>query len=268
MKTFRLIKLAVMAIMVSVNLSSCSKDDDPTKNDDGIVIGEKKLVQVTELNLASEENSSKTFDFSYDSEGRLISITRTYSYDDSDIRTANYIWGNNIIVERTEDDNTSFNLENNLVKKIQESDDDIVSFSYNSSNQLISKQIDHEYGSTWTNKYVWDKDRFVSYKYDTQYETQYTYSGKTCKGYNPLIFPNDFSEGYDLFIAHPELNGMRSQQLPDKETNNYSDGETHVVDYLYTFDKEGYLETCTMNITNQYNSNVSTWKIIYTFKWE
>lgn len=265
MKTFRLIGLAVMAIMVSVNLSSCSKDDDPTKNDDGIVIGEKKLVQVTELNLASEENSSMTFDFSYDSEGRLISITRTYSYDDSDIRTANYIWGNNTIFEQTEDDNTTFNLENNLVKTIQESDDDdIISFLYNSSNQLIAEYGTNNIIGNWKRNYIWDNNKLLSYD---DYE-KYTYSGKTCKGYFPLIFPDDFSEGYDLFIAHPELNGMRSQQLPDKETTNYSDGSTHVVDYLYTFDKEGYLETCTMNITNQYNSNVSTWKIIYTFKWE
>lgn len=257
MKTFRLIVLAVMAIMVSVNLSSCSKDNEDIDGN----INSKKLVQVIESNLHSEENSSKTFDFSYDSKDRLISISKIYS--SSDIRTINYIWKNNIITEQTEDGNTTYNLENNLVRTIKESDD-IVSFSYNSSNQLIAEQITYEYGNTWTNEYVWDKDKLVSYNNDEQY----IYSGRTCKGYNPLIFPNDFSEGYDLFLAHPELNGMRTQQLQDKVTTNYSDGSTLVVDYSYTFDKDGYLETCTMNITNKYGSNVSTWKIIYTFTWE
>ena len=114
MKTFRLIGLVLFTIIMSVKLSSCSKDNEDLNTN----IKEKKLVQAKQLSLNSEENSSTTFDFCYDSKDRLISVTHTYS--SSDIRITNYMWGNNIIVEQTEDSNMIFNLENNLVKTIQQ----------------------------------------------------------------------------------------------------------------------------------------------------
>lgn len=36
MKTFRFIGMALLAVVMSVNLTSCSDDDEPSKNDDGI----------------------------------------------------------------------------------------------------------------------------------------------------------------------------------------------------------------------------------------
>lgn len=264
MKTFRLIGMALLAILISVNFEACSSEEleEPEKNEDGVVVGDKKLVQVKEY---TDDNDSKTFDFSYDSKDRLISLIRTYSYSSSDIRKQNYIWGNNTIFEQTEDDNTTFNLENNLVKTIQESDDDdIISFLYNSSNQLIAEYGTNNIIGNWKRNYIWDNNKLLSYD---DYK-KYTYSGKTCKGYFPLIFPDDFSEGYDLFLAHPELNGMRTQQLPDKVTTNY-DHVTYIENYSYTFYKEGYLETCTVDITEQYlTGETFNSKIIYTFKWE
>ena len=72
-----------------------------------------------------------------------------------------------------------------------------------------------------------------------------------------------------LLEAHPELAGMRCNQLPDKvySKDEYNE-ETE--QYTYTFDKDGYVESCT---------EVSTYKrldidetrtetTIYTFTWE
>ena len=47
MKTFRLIGIAIMAILISVNFASCSSDDDeePIKNDDGVITNQKQLIR-------------------------------------------------------------------------------------------------------------------------------------------------------------------------------------------------------------------------------
>lgn len=46
MKTFRLIGMALLAVCVT--FASCSSDDDdePSKNDDGIITNQKQLMQI------------------------------------------------------------------------------------------------------------------------------------------------------------------------------------------------------------------------------
>lgn len=46
MKTFRFIGMALLAVVMSVNLTSCSDDDEPSKNDDGIITNQKQLMQI------------------------------------------------------------------------------------------------------------------------------------------------------------------------------------------------------------------------------
>ena len=49
MQTFRLIGMALLAIVMCVNFTSCSDDEEePTKNDDGIISNQKQLMQTTE----------------------------------------------------------------------------------------------------------------------------------------------------------------------------------------------------------------------------
>lgn len=48
MKTFRLIGMALLAVVMCVNFASCSDDDDPIKNDDGIITNQKKLMEIKE----------------------------------------------------------------------------------------------------------------------------------------------------------------------------------------------------------------------------
>ena len=63
-------------------------------------------------------------------------------------------------------------------------------------------------------------------------------------------------EYYDLFVAHPELAGVRTSQLPDKKI--YDDGD--IVEYSYAFDKDGYLES--------YTDKYGDWIGVCKFKWE
>ena len=79
MKTFRLIGMALLAVVMCVNFTSCSDDDEPSKNDDGVITNQKLLV---ELRVTDEDGVSIT-EYSYDSNGKLVSATNTEQYDGS-----------------------------------------------------------------------------------------------------------------------------------------------------------------------------------------
>lgn len=254
MKTFRLIGMALLAVVMCLNFTSCSDDDEePERNDDGIVTNQKRLVRIS-------SDAGDIAEFIYDSKGRVSTIF------DNDY-TFNYTWGDGVITEtpkngRDEDFTTySLNKNSNLIRSSLQQRS-LTTYTYNSSNQLI--EIKDEYSITHT--YIWEEDRIVKIieternNDDTIYE--YIYSGKKCKGYLPLyeIFISN-GVGPHITYTHPELIGLRCTQLPDQMTyrhGNYSYTEK----YTYTFDKDGYLESCTT--TDEDNSH----SYVDTFTWE
>lgn len=68
---------------------------------------------------------------------------------------------------------------------------------------------------------------------------------------------------------HPELIGLRCSQLPDQIYNKDDDYED-IEELTYTFDKDGYVESCTVVGTykNLSNNTTDTEATIYTFTWE
>ena len=186
MKTFRLIGIAIMAILISVNFASCSSDDDeePIKNDDGVITNQKQLMQIKMV-----DSGTITWDFTYDSKGRLISINHAEKYDDGETYRdiTNFTWNNNTIVAEDDDVTTTYSLNDNLVRTIRQTRDNSWerkrTFAYNSSNQVVNIQTtDGSY--TDTDSYTWDNDRIVKLThtekgnhYNDEYIYEYTYSG-------------------------------------------------------------------------------------------
>jgi len=117
MKTFRLIGMALLAVCVS--FASCSDDDEPSKNDDGVITNQKQLMQIKMV-----DSETITWDFTYDSKGRLISINHAEKYNGRTERDiTNYIWGNNTIIAEDDNSTRTYTLDNNLVKSINDTDD-------------------------------------------------------------------------------------------------------------------------------------------------
>lgn len=73
MKTFRVISMALFAIIMCLNFTCCSKDDTLTDNE--IITKSKKLIGMKE----TEGDNTYIWEFSYDSEGKLSSVI--YSFD-------------------------------------------------------------------------------------------------------------------------------------------------------------------------------------------
>lgn len=258
MKTFRLIGMALLAVVMCLNFTSCSDDDneEPERNDDGIVTNQKRLVRIY-----SNGSGEYINDFIYDSKGRLSTM---FYYNN----TYNYTWGDGTITEIEEYNNGrdqktttfSINRNNNLIRSLHEQNHN-ATFSYNSSNQLI--ELKDVYSTRCT--FTWEKDRIVkvveNYKDNHDITIEYTYSGKSCKGYFPLhdIFIRDgVSGGIGIIYAHPELIGLRCTQLPDQRICRSGNHES-TDKYTYTFDKDGYIESFTID---------DRYSVVYTFTWE
>lgn len=247
MKTFRLIGMALLAVMMCVNFVSCGDDDEePIKNEDGIVTNEKKLVQITR----NEYGGTDTWDFFYDSKGRLSKVI----YNGTNIDE--YIWGDNTIIVPNSHTGT---LSNNLMRNIVfHKNKYVTKYEYNSSKQLTKVQSDDmgEYTITWENGKIVKIDN-----------CEFIYSGKTCKGYNPLFIRECGIHEEDLFYAHPELAGCRCTQLPDKTIIN-REGTTgyKTIEYTYKFDNDGYLLSC-HEMESGYTKGWSG-QCTYFFKWE
>lgn len=280
MKTFRFIGMALFAVLMCVNFTSCSGgDDDPTEEPEegGVVVNGKNLVKI--VGKSANGSYSETYTFSYDNKGRLVAAkVMEVEENDSSTDTFDFIWGDDVI-KVTEKSTYSYSnstytesyiltLKNGLVQYEDYGDDDggIGTYTYNSSNRFI-KFSDGEY---WTETAIWDGDKLVATS-DGDDDGKLTY-GKTCsKGYFPFIATIiEAGECKALFMAHPEIVGMRTTQLPASitwtHTDDYSgktDSETSTMEY--EFDKEGYISKI---IGKETDSDGSTDTYIYTLTWQ
>ena len=108
MKTFRLIGMALLAVVMCENFTSCSDDEEkPTKNDDGVITNQKRLMEIKKTNA---EGSLEIYTFSYDSKGRLTSVTDSWNGKEY---TTRFTWGNNTIMGDGDSGESTYFLNNN-----------------------------------------------------------------------------------------------------------------------------------------------------------
>ena len=250
--------MALAAILLCVNFTSCSKDDDPTEEPEegGIVVSGKKLAQIVGTETSEDGSYSETYAyvFNYDSQGRLVQAVYSedyYGYKDT--RSYQFVWGDDAIKVNCVDGSGS-SLTYNLNDKLVRNSDNGDTFSYNSSNKFAKGIYEYDYVVTT----IWDGDKLVSISRDEENVTL-KYGNSCQKGYFPLIATmiQDNPEFCLLFMAHPEIAGLRTSQLPTSVTitDDYS-GETETSTITYEFDKEGYI------------SKIKTSSSTYTLTWK
>lgn len=265
MKTFRLIGMALLA--VCANFMACSSDDDEiTKDDDGVITNQKKLVEMK----MTTNSETVTSELSYDTKGRLVSITHTEKYgSNTDRDITNITWGENTVTESENGESLTYSLTDGLIRTGSDTDGKDYSFVYNSSKQLTTYQYGRK-NDLNTRTLTWDNGKITKIVYSDNHDddeiSEITYGNQTCKGYFPLMVLM-VEDDFKLMIAHPELVGMRYTQLPSQITDK-SDNREYKEEYTYKLDKDGYVESCTIKETSIKNGNTKTYTTNYTFKWE
>ena len=244
--------MALFAVLMCTNFASCSSSDELDNNEEGGSTNEKRLVEMID--------DDYSYKFTYDNDGKLSSI----KYKEHNEYVTIYTWDGNTIKEVDENEEHTYTLENGLLTSLVENWDDWIirnyTYSYNSSKK-IAKIIEKNDSYTSTITFTWDGDKLI--KFQDDYEiTTYKYSGKTCKGWVPILSSEawHYFENNEIIYAHPQLVGLCSNQLPDESETVSSDGTKFISYYTYTFDEDGYVIEC----TDLSKENTNT----YSYKWE
>lgn len=238
--------MALVAILLCVNFTSCSKDDGPTEEpeEDGVVVSGKKLIKIT----GTYKGEVETYSFNYDNNGRLI---KAEYKEDTYTESYQFIWWDDVIkVSRVNGSSFTLNLNNKLVRN----SDNGATFSYNSSNKFIKGKDNYNEINV-----IWDGDKLVSIS-DQDADATLTYDNKSCKkGYFPLSASMIGFCSEMLFMAHPEIAGMRTTQLPSSITwvDRY---ETDARTLTYEFDNEGYISKINIKVGSNTYPFTLTWK--------
>lgn len=265
MKAFRLIGMALLAIVMSANFTACSSDDDEiTKDDNGVITNQKKMVEMK----MTTNSETVTSELSYDTKGRLVSITHTEKYgSNTDRDITNITWGENSVKESSDGESISYSLTDGLIRTGSDTDDRDYSFAYNSSKQLTTYQYGRK-NDLNTRTLTWDNGKITKIVYSDNHDddltSEITYGNQTCKGYFPLVALM-VEDDFKLMIAHPELIGMRYTQLPS-QINSKDGNVEYKEEYTYKLDKNEYVESCTIKETK--TGSIDIYTTNYTFKWE
>lgn len=280
MKTFRMIGMALAAILMCVNLASCDEDDDESReastnttnnggngdNDSNGGNSEKRLAKVMIYDLeVGSKVLDESYEFVYGSNGNVVKTIEGY-YDDGSWQTDiyEYKWNSNksFTLQWDEEEADEFILEEGKVVKrinVDKGDEEVITTYFDYEKGYI-KEFRHfseiegnpDENESWISSFSWVGGRLSSV-YDEGEMTTFLYSDQTCKrGFFPLF--SDFIEdieSFSIFMAHPELVGLRTTQLPSEMTG--AD-----ITFKYEFDSEGYVIGCT-----EFGEDV-----YYSFFWE
>jgi hypothetical protein len=253
MKTLRLIGYAVVAILMCVNLSSCGGDDDEEQEGSVVVTDSKVLVKL-EIKYYQKNGEyhgdGDIYTFTRDKNKRLVYAVFTHreSWGDDNLDESvwnySYKWGDDVIESTcTNAYESSISTLANGKVMIQQLESEKYSWSYNENGRLAC-MIQELGGSSYYYDAKWDGDKIIEYG-----NKKISYSGKTCKGnFLPCLILENL-----LSLAHPNLFGVETNQLPDKI------GDETISDY--TFTKDGYVESCRVYYDDGFNCEYKlTWE--------
>ena len=201
--------MALTAIVLGVSLASCSKDEN---TDSGDKSSEKKLMKIVTVDESGNEIGLR---FNYDNNGKLNKVQFNNAEDGPNLRTYKFSWDGNVInFKKPESQDTfKFTIDNQFIRSYE---DGSISHSYLYFADRLDK-IDKGTDSFGKPAYIstiWNEDKLV----DT----------------------NDASE-MGLYVAHPELIGVRTSQLPTTITTTDKWGDSESENISYEFDKDGYI---------------------------
>ena len=271
MKTFRMIGMALFAVLMCVNFASCGgSDDEPIEEEkeEDVVVSKKKLIEMTWANSSETIHSYK---FTYDNNGKLSKLKHEVINKDGEVAgTANYSynWSDNQIKiswDEIPEFDSSCNINNNLITEVKDFNGLKYTFTYDDS----QKMIEYKYNDKTRNTYRWGVDCITQFIYNNTNGAEIYYlieyqSFSSNKGWLDL---DCFVMGLPIYVkclilSNPNLLGNNFfSGLPRRiKSENSSDNWN----FTYTLDEEKYVQKCRVmgeyfgvDITNH-----------YTYKWQ
>lgn len=263
MRTFRLIGMALLAVVMCVNFSSCSEDNEDDNENGNPIVNGKRLSTVTiEGNYYNSTYYNESFSFSYDKEGRLIRVGGSESFT--------YSWSENFITI-TSDDGEGHEAKVALNKNgtVKSYDDNWSSFvfQYDSQNYLIkTNETKHDQYQTNIHYFQWDKGNLTKVSGGSEFEVTQTFDSKMKSNVVMALIrgcdnPYDDSIGGGwnmqlLLATHPNICGNFSK-------NALHSLCTEGLDTYFEYDKEEY----PTKIIEKDSENDEI-QAIYTITWE
>ena len=207
--------------------------------------GYKKLIQ---MNIKYDNGDVEETRFSYDNNGMLQLID--YSYPAENYYEKFYLTLNNNIIYLSDSESENQELceisGGKVVKYFLDSNNPV---KYDNEGHLIEFS---GYYMTWKDGKL-DRLHYLNNYHSRILKYKYFSVPKKCAGYNPYM-GSEIGELFE-FSALPWLIGMDQQDLPQEiEITDQSTTNTETTTFNYTFYPDGYLKTCTLNITEIYGS--------------
>ena len=244
MKTLKLVGVALFALFSFV---AC---DDPTNDQENL---SKRLAMVI--------RSSDMIQFKYDKNGNVIQANEIdYS---GRVEAFNYLWDSNkSITLKFNPDFYKYILTDGRITNVfyyfnaDKQHNEYTYFNYDNEGHIKDFGGSSE-GEIAT--FNWENSKLLSTG-----STSFIYSNQTCNGFFPLLylFADLWSEEDYLFMAQPELSGIKTNHLPKMIV----DGNSYTYTFDYGFDKNNYITSCTMSILDKYNDERN--EEIFEFIWE
>lgn len=261
MKTFRLLGMALLAVVMCVNFASCSSDDDEEENNGGsTAVSGKLLLKMTGY------WSDNTLQFSYNEKRQLTSVSITPRENNFNTETRLDIeWLNSKVLVKTSDrsfeEEAYLTIDKGIVTRadVREDGGDFWTntLTYDKDNHLI-KTNDGESWS-WENGNVVKFTRYDNYGVKIKSSTFTYYTDKENK--HPVMDIDwvDFSYavpsemGDLLFLVYPKLLGTPNKNLLKSVTTVYDGGKpTQTTNFTYEFDSDGYPIKVILNGNNNH----------------
>jgi hypothetical protein len=276
MKTFRMIGMALFAVLMCVNFASCDTDGDGSGGSTSTNApgnggnGGKRLVKFMRYDVVNgQKKLDESVEFVYGANGNVVKTIEGWSSEyngEWKTDTYEYVWDSNksFTIHWDEEESEQFVLDNGRTAKIVYLDEDYVEIYYlNYANGNIKEYGELLEGGVRDTYYTysWIDGKLTSVSAGNEMTT-FLYDGKTCKAFFPLLCQclEGFDETYNL-IAQPELVGAKMTYLPTEMTTEYS-----AMTFKYEFDSEGYLIGCSSHETFDYSSSADD--CYYAFFWE
>ena len=239
--------MAAIAVLMGIGFVSCSKDGENSED----FSNQKKLTKVIEF---YDDDEPDIFTLYYDSNGHLSSVKCVDENGTLIEEYASYVWGDDFI-KRTDDWPSTTTLEDGLMQTTTIGHGG-GTYTYNKSNRVTRIEQPGELG---IRDLIWDNDKLIRVIDENVHTTDITYKEKCKKGFSPIVgLLIDDGNNYWLSLAHPELMGARTTQLPSTVT--WGDSEDEKETYSYEFDIDGYVSKIVILYSDSKHTFKLTWE--------